>query len=420
MKIQVRSIINFLVIVCFVIVFFSSTCLWNETQLESYIVYSLLVIGLTILTYLIHPINPKLIINNRYIIWVVAIYCIFELYGVCFLRAGGFNWDLILVSGIHQICLTIMLMELKDAATVHQVFCRSCVISIVIVCLYMINKSNIDYLSINFGDSYGTNLSGNRNTVATCIGIMLVPVCYLVIIHKKCRRILALVAIVSASCMLLTGSKKSVLIIILIALMAFAMDRRMSKYLLLPIVAGIGIYAIFNVPFLYNVVGYRITDMFAALGIGNEVTAAQSTSIRSSLIHMGLKSMWDYPIFGGGMNYFQYINHTIYYSHNNYIELLNNFGIVGTLLFYVPTFAAVLKIDRSIKCTSNIERRNVLVFLLFYLLTKLVLDLAAVNYTDMCMPYVELIFVFEMLRRGVAEIDQEGIDRASIIGVGRS
>ena len=385
---------QFLVTLGLVLTFFSSACLWNEQSLGNYILCSIVVVGISFITFFLYT-----IINNRYIGWIVITYSIFELYGLLFLRIGAFNWDFILVSGIIQISITVMIMTLRNKDEVISVLCKSCLIAIVIVCSYMVKKGSIKLSNITFGSSFGLELSGNRNTVATIIGLMLIPVSFLAINEKKYRIIYIAIAIFSSGCMLLTGSKKGIIVLLLIIMMIFFIDRGAFKYLIFPIVIAFGIYAVFNIPILYNVVGYRLKDMFATLGIGTAVTNAQSTNIRSSFISMGLRSMWNHPIFGGGMNYFQFINNTRYYSHNNYIELLNNFGILGFSIYYIPIFKKIPILYKDIKNNKGKESFSESVFLFVYLVSKIALDYAMVSYSAMCVFNIQVLIIFEILRR---------------------
>ena len=96
--------------------------------------------------------------------------------------------------------------------------------------------------------------------------------------------------------MLLTGSKKALLVIVIATVMVLFIYKKPIKYFIFFKYCNRGIYAVFNVPALYNTVGFRVVDMFATFGIGTAVTRAQSTSIRSEYIIMGLKSFLNHPI----------------------------------------------------------------------------------------------------------------------------
>ena len=398
LRITSNSLNRFFVALGLFIVFFSSACLWNEENLRAYIICSAIVIALTILSFICKPVPLNRIFNNRFILWIVATYSLFEAYGLLWLRAGEFNWDFVLVSGILQICITVMLMTLNDKDEIIRIYSWDCVFSLLIVCIYMIQKGSIRLSNISLGSSFGLELSGNRNTVATTIGIMLIPVVYLFMSETKRKPILLLISILGASCMLLTGSKKGIIVILIIALMVFISDRKSFKYVIFPLIVIVGIYAVFNVRILYDVVGFRLRDMFATFGLGTAVTGAQSTAIRNSYILMGLRSMWNHPVFGGGMNYFQYINNARYYSHNNYVEMLNNFGIIGTLIYYLPFIKSYMFVRRKQNRERCIER-TMYIFLLMYLFSKFALDYAMVSYSTMCVFSIQFVLMAEFVRR---------------------
>lgn len=406
MKIAIEkySVIKLLVCICFGLMMFSSACLWNANNLRTYIIICLGIIVLGIVTWFLYQIPIRSIVNNPYNVWLMCFYGLMELYGTLFLRTGGFNWDLILVGGAIQYVLTALLVMLKDIDDVIEVFCKSCKWTLVIVCAYMYSQGTIGLSNITFGTRLGDELSGNVNTVATCFGIMLIPTFYLFLTQKK-RISTGIIVVVSSVCMLLTGSKKGVLVLAIMLLMYLWIKKTPLKYVVILVVGILGVYALFNVPVLYNTVGFRVVDAFATMGIGTAVTRSQSTSIRNEFIHLGLKSFLNVPIFGGGMNYFQYINRARYYSHNNYVELLNTFGLLGFLLFYLPFIKRMngcLRVLRERRINNYCEESNircVLMFCVMYTITKFILDYAMVSFTGLCIFNTEFLICAEINRR---------------------
>lgn len=393
---------KFIVTLMIVLLFFSSTCLWSETNLENYLKISILIVGLAGIAVLIGGFSFHKFINHRYVIWVVCIYTIFEFYGFMFLRIGEYNWDFVLFSGILQICFVAALMTLKKLDDTVTVFCIGCKWSLFFVCIFMFMQGSLSLSNIGFGSRLGDELSGNVNTVATNIGIMLIPTIYYVLrnFEKKKTNISSWIIIALGTlCMILTGSKKGLLVLGIAFIMSFIIAKTPIKYLILPMIIIVGVYAIFNVPILYNTIGFRVIDMFATFGVGTSITSAQSTAIRNSLIHQGLHSFWNHPILGGGMNYFQYINHARYYAHNNYVELLNDFGIVGTLIYYLPFIKILKKMIKKVRYEIVFENdRRLYVFLIAYISVKFILDWAMVSFSALCTFTVPFLFVFEALR----------------------
>ena len=395
MKINISFLKVWIARIGLTLVFVSSTCFWNEQSLRYYVLSSLGVIGLAVFSFFLRPRYSLKILKAPFFYWVLIVYGMFEVYGICFLRTAKFNWDFVLMSGILQICVTLFLINLDNTQDVVRLFSQSCFISLIIITGYLFVQGPSSWLNASLNEG----LSGNRNTVATSLGILLIPSIYLTAQLKK-RWSFIVLLIPTATYMIFTGSKKGVIVAGLIILMLFWSNKNIFKYLLFPIVGLLSIYALFANETLYNVVGYRIVDMFAALGWGQSVTSAQSTVARGHDIIAGLYSMWDYPFFGGGMNYFQFANHAIHYAHNNYVELLNDVGIVGTLIYYFPFVKKIPQLFDSIQyADSDMGRRNLFIFLFIFLLSKFILDFAMVSFSAMCIFSMQFLLVAEVMRR---------------------
>lgn len=399
-KIESNKIQELLICLCLVLMMFSSTCLWTEDTVRIYVITSVIVVVVSIVLSLKTILNINSVVNNRYILWVVVIYIMIESYYFLLPKYGYFNWDFVLVSGVLQISATLMLMTLRKKEDVIRVVGVACKISLVVILIYMYITGGLSLRAIALGDRLGNALSGNVNTVATSLGIMILPTFFLVFTEKN--KVISLIIIaISSIIMLVTGSKKAVIILMVMLLMYFWIDRKPLKYLIIPIIGIAGIYALFNVPILYDTVGYRIIDMFATLGFGQFVTNATSTAMRTSFIEMGMQSFKSVPLFGGGINYFQKANHQIMYSHNNYVEMLNSFGIVGTTLFYLPWIIIIKDTIKKLKQvkTTDEEERKICIYIIVLLASKFLLDYAMVSFSTMCLFFLPFILSAELYRR---------------------
>lgn len=145
---------------------------------------------------------------------------------------------------------------------------------------------------------------------------------------------------------LLTGSKTCFLLLFGSTLLSLYMSSN-KRMLMLPIVAllvGIIIYLVFNVPFLYEVMGERLETMingFLTYDIDSTTSSEGSASdnIRLAMLFKGWLWFLEKPILGNGIGNFQTLfgeinNGKEFYAHNNYIELLVDTGIIGALLYY--------------------------------------------------------------------------------------
>ena len=142
--------------------------------------------------------------------------------------------------------------------------------------------------------------------------------------------------------MILTGSRKPVIILgipLIISYLFCTKDAAtmIGKIFLVAIGLMIAWEILMKVDFFYSLVGNRIESMI--VGFSGGKTDA-STATRMDLTEYGIGWWKDNPIWGYGMNNFTTLmkrDHPwqiAYYAHNNYIELLVDSGIVGTVLYY--------------------------------------------------------------------------------------
>lgn len=97
----------------------------------------------------------------------------------------------------------------------------------------------------------------------------------------------------------------------------------------------------------------------------------ESTDERASLIFIAIRLISSSPIFGHGLDQFSVLSGVGFYSHNNFLELLTNTGLIGLMLYYLGVYGALLRISKS---------SGIIALLLFGLLT--VLDVTGITYSD--------------------------------------
>lgn len=377
---------------------FASSCFWEESKLSLFLASGVIIAFIALVTMVTKHISVNTVVSCKAIQWLILNYLLIDIYGMFFLRTGSFNLDFITFNGVLLVCICIICLRAKDTEQIIKEYLLACTISTILIVIYMYINGVINYDSIDFGFRFGSGLSGNSNTIATSFSFMFLPTLYSIVV-KKYRNIFGIIAcVLSLSVMLLTGSKKSLLIIAVAVIMVFYIYRTPMKYIILPMVVLVGIYSIFNVPILYNVIGYRVVDMLATFGIGKAVTAAQSTASRSEYIILGLKSFFNHPVLGGGMNYFQYINQTVHYSHNNYIELLNNLGVIGVLVHYVPSIKALCYFKRYIK-NNNEDKQTVYMLCIAMIIAKYLLDIGMVSFSALGAFYLPFVIPFMVMRK---------------------
>ena len=159
--------------------------------------------------------------------------------------------------------------------------------------------------------------------------------------------VLLLFSLLSLYIILLSGSRRALLVLAIFVLLYFALLTKIGfvkKILIVGIVLGGAGLLVFSGPF-YNYIGVRIVEMFNILQ-GD----SHGDNSRLILILDGLEWFKDKPVFGHGINCFRELSNQTYefagknfYAHNNYVELLVDVGVIGLLLYYLPLFGLLFR-----------------------------------------------------------------------------
>lgn len=179
---------------------------------------------------------------------------------------------------------------------------------------------------------------------------------------------------------MLTASKKAfILILIGTPIVIYLSTGRATfskklKYFFLSIITLIFIYIVVTSIDSFWYMEERINEMFIVLmGKGTSGASGTSDIYRLNLIKQGIKSFLEAPILGNGAGYSIYLFGT--YSHNNYIELLMNTGLLGFITYYSSYIISIIRLKR--KNTDVLELNSL--FLLI-IISLMILEIALVDY----------------------------------------
>lgn len=191
----------------------------------------------------------------------------------------------------------------------------------------------------------GQELMGNANILATMLMVGAIYSTWIFLsVNEKGIKILSLISLlVIYFGMFLSGGRKYIVvpIIFLYIIMLNKKDkmgrRHMIRTTLVTFAAVIAVYLlIMKVSFFYEVIGYRFESFFQLFNGG--VTDG-STEKRMMMIEAAWERWQKSPLWGYGFDSFKYYNATNvtghqYYSHNNFVELLYNQGLLGFVAYY--------------------------------------------------------------------------------------
>ncbi|MGG0413133.1 O-antigen ligase family protein [Peribacillus simplex] len=241
-----------------------------------------------------------------------------------------------------------------------------------------------DFDSIINGERLGMGLEEfNSNDIGLKLSLSSIIVLYLLLKFKNKIYLFPYVLLLSVT--LLTGSKKSLLVLILGNLIFFLLGSgkyKIRNLILLFIMLSSIFYLIFNNETLYDILGSRLEDMLSAFS-GGKIESTHTDMVRINMTETGFQFFSEKPVFGYGLDSFKilYGNATgmFTYSHNNYIELAVNLGLVGFILYYCMYFFILIK---GFKLYKNNPKDKLILLSLVIVSILMVIEVGLVSYID--------------------------------------
>ena len=210
------------------------------------------------------------------------------------------------------------------------------------------------------GITYGYDVSRsnsdiNANTIGMVSGISCSLAIYFYKFDTKLKKkyLMLILAGLFMFVILITASKKAFLfpfaIYSIFKLISGKDKQLIFNIIVIFIVSALALWAILNIPALYEMIGYRIDSMLNGF-FGDEEDMDGSTHTRMILIELGMMVFPDRPLLGHGVCNFIAIYHSYFpekyavYAHNNYIELMVDLGVVGLVLYYIFYLYLIIKL----------------------------------------------------------------------------
>ncbi len=237
---------------------------------------------------------------------------------------------------------------------------------------------------------------GNANAFALILTISLMCLIWL-IFYGNIRLILLYVGGSSLMLylLLLTGARKYIIIsLIFVYIIIFQKYYENYKkqlifgtFLFLLAITSL-FYIIFEYKPIYDIIGFRFEGLINAITGHGKIDL--STLRRERMIEFGWSVFKEKPLLGYGLDNFKvlyYISGGSYnYAHNNYIELLVDFGILGFSLYYGYILYLLYQLKKIKRDSLGIRD-----FLIATLIVFLVNDYGAVTYN---LIQIQLFYAF--------------------------
>ena len=202
------------------------------------------------------------------------------------------------------------------------------------------------------GDTLGTYFD-NVNTVGTYFSLGSVLFLYLALFNKRKLEYLYLIPALGMLYLgIFTGSRHFLITTFVAAFICLVLSIKKRKWIAF-IVLGVAIglfFIIIQLPQLADFKERLLRGISTLFGIGNykiDSSAVQRMLWPRYAFNLGSKQL----LFGYGTSGFTIYSGIGTYSHNNYAEVLCNFGIFGLVIFYsavlYPFFLAIRSKDKS-------------------------------------------------------------------------
>ena len=196
----------------------------------------------------------------------------------------------------------------------------------------------------------------------------------------------ALLAALTLLIVIFTGSRKGVLMSVMGLILSMTFRSKAPIKFLRNVFIALGLMVVFfivvtQVEAFYNVLGRRL--MLIVNLVTGESYVGNSITNRLNFARIGLDLFTKRPLLGYGTGSFAYESGIGLYAHNNYVQLLVDLGLAGTLVYYsvyVYNVAGLIRIMRHEKDLSSV--------LLAFALMLVVLELTLVSFQN---DYVQLI-----------------------------
>lgn len=234
--------------------------------------------------------------------------------------------------------------------------------------------------------------AANSTSLRYALGLILILVVYNKHYSRWGKIFLFVSAVVFLYVLIFSGSRGALLLLAVSFVSGiFIKKDRIAKKLFLfisiLIVFSIFIYLIMNNEMLYQAIGRRFTKFFEAFEKGGLENAEGN---RIFYIRLGIEKFLEKPFWGYGSNSFILLNPQGVYSHNDYIDLLVEFGALGVFIYY----GAYVYLIKNLTTISEHKIYHMEYFagIIFGLL---VFNMVAITRNDICVQTIfMLMFAF--------------------------
>lgn len=194
--------------------------------------------------------------------------------------------------------------------------------------------------------------------------------------------VLVLLILLCSYLIIFTGSRKGIILLSIFMISAiFIIISNYSIFKKIIIILPTIIFSILLINWFQETpFYYRIENIINLIGGGN----VQDGSIedRVGMFETGIRLWSQKPLLGWGFDSFRYVSGYGTYSHNNYIEILVNTGIIGFIIYHIFYINVIINCIKKYIINNIEDRKKQLMLSLIGMLLLLLWSFGAVSYTS--------------------------------------
>ncbi len=332
----------------------------------------------------ISVLGKPLIRINKYEKWILPFYG-FAIASIIWAQNKEFVFTYIptlLVTALIVIELSQMIHNEEDL----DAFMRARFIATAVLTVYIFINIDIKELgnerigSSVLGSGWNSNEVALKLTVGCMLGMQEIK-------HERNKfvKLVSLgIVLGMVTIMMLCGSRTAFIMTVFgicINVWLTAQNKRLIVTLSVVLVVLIFINIVMTVPELYDILGYRLLKIED--GVRGTAEQGSGTALRFLMIEKGGMFFLQKPLWGYGMNNFRQVFGDLigiyYYAHNNHIEIIVDFGLIGIMLYYSGYYYIIKEGLRGFK-QRKLNRHQI--FAVGTALTLLLAGMGAVTYMN--------------------------------------
>ena len=340
--------------------------------------------------------------NRVYVYWYISFFAFFLMH-YSFVHWDDFSLMRALRIWLPPLIAFVWLSKVKSDDLL-EFFGKCCVIASVPIVVMIMMSTGLSMVS--GGERLGSedfNLEGN--TVAVHMLFLIFFSLILYKMKKQWRVFILIMMAIMVMLIFISGCRRAIIGLVLLVIsyfLSFGGKHQMKSTFKIFLVIAVISYLLINIEIFYDVAGYRMEKIFINLGLMSDSknfdSYDYSAEIRGQMIPIAFLMFMANPINGNGYAFF--ITHSglnistqSYSTHNNYLEILVNYGMVGFVLYYSIIFYILYGLFKYRK--QNWLNSFLLSFLLIHLL---VIEPTTVNFCNYSVFYILYYILFRAVK----------------------